>query len=191
MMLEAELHQCNTKKDRIAVLEEYLDQAIKREQLVKQLINARRAAPQTALKAKAARLKVEIALQQAKSNVYGQIGSNFDDQVAYAQGQLAIKRAVLKVAEAKKKIAVAAFETLRAQVAQAQELESVAEKQFKRIEGLAKQKVVSSEDVDELRDKWEAAKARRSAAEGRVIEGEARIKFEQARVELAELEVGY
>jgi hypothetical protein len=190
MMLQAELDQCDSDKYRIAVIEKFVTEAKMMEEHAGQLSKAGRAPPRTALKAKADRLQAEIALEQAKTKDGGQTGLELSDQVALAEKQVAIKRAVVKVVEAQKKIAGAKFASLRAQVAEALASEAFAEKQVNRFEDLVKQQAVPTALVDERRTQWDAAKARRTAAENKVVESEAQVLLEEARVELAQLEVG-
>lgn len=190
MVLQAELEQCNSDKDRIAVLEKWVAEAKKMEEHAGQLSKTGQVPIATALKAKADRLQAEIALEQAKAKAGGQTGIELNDQVALAEKQVAIKRAAVKVAEAQKKMAVAKIASLRAQVVEAQASESFAEKQVKRFEELVNQQAVTSALVDERRTQWAAAKARRTAAEGKVVESEAQVLLEEARAELAQLEVG-
>src|SRR5262245_2409386 len=106
-VLQAELEQCDSDKDRVAVLEKFAAEARKREEHAGQVSKTGQAPIRTALKAKADRLQAEIALEQAKANAAGQTRPGRNDQVGLAEKQVAIKRAALKVAEAQKKIAVA------------------------------------------------------------------------------------
>jgi hypothetical protein len=190
MVLQAELEQCDSDKDRITVLEKVVAEAKKMEEHAGQLSKTGQAPTRTALRAKADRLQAEIKLEQATTKVGGRTGLELNDQVALAEKQVAIKRAAVKVADAQKKIAVAKLATLRAQVAEAQASESFAEKQVKRFEELVNQQAVTTQLIDERRTQWDAAKARRTAAEGKVAEGEAQVLLEKARVDLAQLEVG-
>lgn len=64
--LEAELDLCQTQKERVAVLEKALDVAKDGEAHAKAAVETARAPVSDALKAKANRLKVEIALERAK-----------------------------------------------------------------------------------------------------------------------------
>jgi hypothetical protein len=189
MLLEAELEQCDSDKARIAVLEKFVVEAKKLEEQTGQLSKTGQAPTRTALKAKADRLQIEIALEQAKAKAAGRTSFDLRDHVALAENQLAIKRAAVKVAEAQKKMAIAKLTSARALVAKAQAAESLAEKQLKRFEELVKLNAVTADLADERRAHWEAAKARRTTADGKVLEAEAHVALEQARVEMARLEV--
>jgi hypothetical protein len=189
MVLQAELERCDSDKGRVAVLEKFVAEARKLEEHAGRLSKTGMAPTRTALKAKADRLQAEIALERVKAKAGGRTGLERNDQVDLAANQVAIKRAAVKVAEAQKKIKVAKLASLRAQVAEAQASESYAEKQVKRLEVLLQSKAVTTGLVDEHRTRWEAAKARRKAVEGKVVEVEAEVLLEGARVELAQLEV--
>jgi hypothetical protein len=117
------------------------------------------------------------------------------NHVALAKQHVAIKQAAVKMAEARQKIAEAKLATLRALVIEAQALESVEKIQFTRTDQLYQQKVkgqsiVAKPEVDLGRSQWNAAEARKTAAEGRLAEGEAQVQFEKACVELAQAEAG-
>jgi hypothetical protein len=190
MVLQAELEQCDSDKDRIAVLEKFVAEAKKMEEHAARLSKTGQAPMRTALKAKANRLQAEIGLEQAKTKGAGQTSLELPDQVARAEKLVAIKRAAVKVAEAQKRTAVAKLGSVRAHVAETRAAETLAEKQVKRFGELVKQQAVPTELVDERRTQWDAAKARRTAAEGKLAEAEAQVLLEEARVELAQLEVG-
>jgi hypothetical protein len=63
---QAELELCDTDKERAAVLEKMLSAAREWEKVVEEMVKAGLAAPRETLKAKAARLEVEIAWERAK-----------------------------------------------------------------------------------------------------------------------------
>jgi hypothetical protein len=145
------------------------------------------------LAAKADRLQSEIALERIRAKMPapaggGKAAADPDGAAALAEKQLAIKRAMVKVAEARKKVAMAQLMSLKAECAQAQAAESFAEKQLKRFEELVRQNAIANDLVDERRVLCEAAKARRKAAEGKIAETEALVALEQARVAQAQLE---
>jgi hypothetical protein len=189
MVLVAELEQCDSDKERIAVLEKFVVEAKKQEEHAGQLSKTGQAPTRMVLKAKADRLQAEIALEQAKAKAGGQTALESHTQLALAEKQLAIKRATVKVAEAQKKMAMAKLTSIRAEVAEAQAAESFAEKQVKRFEELANQQAITTALIDEHRTRWEVATARRKAAEGKVAECEAQVLLEQSHIDLAQLEV--
>jgi hypothetical protein len=206
MVLQAELEQCASDKERVAVLQKFVAQAKQLEDHAAQLSKTGQAPTRTALKAKAERLQAEISLQRAAANAAGQAAApkgpvgtmplpagptagGLRDQVALAEHQVAIKRAAVKVAEAQKAAALATLVALKAQVAEGQAAEALAAKQVERFESLVKTNSVEQGLVDERRAQWEAAKARRAEAEGKVGACEAQVRLEQARVELARAEV--
>ena len=93
------------------------------------------------------------------------------------------------MAEAQKKITAAKLASVRARVVEAQAAEAFAEAQVKRLQELVRQGAVGVEVVEERRAQWEAAKARRSAAEGEVLEWEGHVALDEARVQVAQLHV--
>jgi hypothetical protein len=189
MVLAAELEQCDSDKDRVAVLEKVVAEAKKLEDRVAQLHKAGQAPFGATLKAKADRLQAEIALERARTKEVGGAALETDAQVALAEKHVAIKQAASKVAEAQRKVVLAQATSVRAQVAEAQAAEALAAKQFKRLQELERHKAVAAEQVEESQARWEAAKARRLAAEGKVLELEAQALLEQARAELARREL--
>jgi hypothetical protein len=206
LVLQAELEQCASDKERVAVLQKFVAQAKQLEDHAGQLSKTGQAPTRTALKAKADRLQAEIALRRATANAAGPAAApnvpagtvplpagptaaGLRDQVALAEHQVVIKRATVKVAEAQKAVAVATLVALKAQVAEGQAAEAFAAKQVQRLEDLVKQGTVEQRLVEERRAQWEAAKARRAEAEGKVGACEAQVRLEQARVELARWEM--
>ena len=188
LLLQAQLQQSDSTKDRIAVLEKFVAEAKKLEEQAEKLFKAGVASSRAALKARADRLQAELDLQREKAKGTRTTSAELPDKVALAEKEVAIKQAGLKVAEAQKKIALARLASVKAQLAESLAAESLAEKQIKRFEDLAKQQAIGAELVDERRTQWDAAKARRTAAEGKVVEFEAAVLLEQARVDLARLE---
>jgi multidrug resistance efflux pump len=194
MLLQAELEQCDSDKERVALLEKFVAEVKKQEQLAVQLNKAGRGPTGTALKAKADRLQAEIALERARAKLAagpgdGKTAQESHGQVALAEKQVAIKRAALKVAEAQTKLAAATLTRSKVQVAEAEATESFRAKELKRFEQLVTQGAVTTALADERRAWWEAAKAHRSAAKGKLVEYESQVLLEQARVGLAQLEV--
>lgn len=192
MLLEAELDLCDSDMERIAVLEKILVTAKDTERMADAF--AKRAGRQsTALMAKSERLRIEIALERAKTKeagkpVEGNAGQDLRDQAALAEKQTAIKRAAVKIVEAQKAKAQATLATVKAQVAQAKAVESHAEFQFKRFNDLFKSRSIEVSLLDEARAKLEAAKAKRAGAETQVAEAEGQVAIEHARIVQAELE---
>jgi len=189
MVLAAELEQCSSDKDRIAVLEKFVVEARKREEHTVQRGKAGQATPRAVLMARADRLQAEITLENARARAGGETAVEGHAQVALAEKQVAVKRAASKVAEAQRKRVLARATSLRAQVTEAQAAEAFAAKHLKRVEELERQKAVAAEVVEERRAQWEAARARSTAAQGQIVELEAQMILEQARAELAQLEV--
>jgi hypothetical protein len=201
MVLQAELEQCDTDQERIAVLEKLVAEAKALEERATQIAKTGQGTFRTVLKARADRLQAEITLERVKTRAANPgakqppaplpgdpIATDVRGQIALAEKQVAIKRAAVKVAEAQKKIVAARVASLRAEVAEALASESFSEKQVQRLEELVRQKAVSAEIVDERRAQWDAAKARRLATEGKVVEAEAQVLLEDAHIELAQLE---
>jgi multidrug resistance efflux pump len=189
MLLEAELEGCGTEKQRIAVLEKVVAQAKDLEKHAAALYKAGVIPMRTVLEAKADRLQVEIALERAKGRVSAPADLELSEQVALLEKRVAIRRVELKLAESQKKIAAARLTSVRAQVAEARATESAAAKEFDRFQGLVKDHVVTMGILDQRRAQWEAAKAHRMMAEGKVAEGEGEVLLEQTRVELAQLKL--
>jgi hypothetical protein len=188
-VLEAELEQCTTDKERIAVLEKVVADAKKWEGFAEESVKAGVVPARTALKARADRLQAEIALERLRNKPAARPAPEGQGQVALAEKQVAIKRAAVKVAEGQYRIALAKLTAIKASVSEAQAAEAFAEKQLKRFEALLAQNTIPTQIVDEHRAQFEAARSRRVAAEGSVQEGEALVQVEQARVMVAQLEV--
>jgi hypothetical protein len=191
---EAALDLCESDMQRIDALESYLAAATVNERLITQFFKTGQAQQSSALNAIAERLRVQIALERArikgaKKQGERQTGKKLDDHVALAEKQLAVKQAALRVAAAQKKQALARLNTLKAQVAEARATESFREKQFKRIEDLVRANAVDARTADETRAQYDAAKARREAAEGNLAEAEIQAELDQARHDLAQAEV--
>jgi uncharacterized protein (TIGR03067 family) len=110
-------------------------------------------------------------------------------EVKKAIDEVAVKRAALQVAEGQKKVAIAKLTAIRSQVAEAKASESLAEKQVKRFEELYEANAVGQNVLIEKLAQWEADKARRKAAEEKVVECEAQVQLEEARVRLARVEL--
>jgi multidrug resistance efflux pump len=85
-----------------------------------------------------------------------------------------------------RKTAVAKLSVAKGELAETQALEKYAEAHVKRMEDLFKLSSIEERLVDEQRAKWEAAKARRAFATGKILECEAQVALEQARVEMAQ-----
>jgi hypothetical protein len=194
MVAEAELEVCESGKERIIVLQKIVGTARDTERLVEAQAKSGQGRESTVLKAKAERLRYEIALQRAKTQASAKpVDGNASQglrrsQVALAEKQAAIKQAARKVAEAQKAKAQAALATIKAQVAQARAAESSAEKQCQRFNDLFRTNAIDARLVDEQRDKLEAARTKRVAAEAQVAEAESQVAIEQARIVQAELE---
>ena len=196
MAFEAELDLCNSDKERIAVLVKFLAMAKEAEKLAVDLNKAGQGLQGSALKAKAERLRVAIALERAKRNVAakpelevgaGNAAQELRDQAALAEKQVAIKRALVIVADVQKMKAVAKMATMKSLVVEARAREAFREMQVRRMEELASNKVVEANLVEESRVRRDAAKAQRITAEGNVAEAESQVALEQARVDVAQL----
>ena len=194
MLAEAELEACESDKDRVTALEKILLVARDTEKLAVLLAKTGQGRESAAHKAKAERLRFEIALERAKSKAAAKPAEGQPSQavrrgqVALAEKQAAIKQAAVKVAEAQKAKAQASLATIKAQVAQGKAAESHAETQLQRFSDLFKTNAIEERIVDEQRGKLESAKAKRVAAEAQVAEAEAQVAIEQARIALAQLE---
>lgn len=194
MLAEAELEVCESGKQRIAALEKILVSARDTEKLTETLAKSGQARETTFLKAKAERLRFEIALERAKSKAAAKPtegeasqGSR-RGQVVLAEKQVAIKQAAVKVVEAQKAKAQASLAAIKGHVAQAKAAESYAEMQLQRISDLFKTQAIEERVLDEQRAKLEAAKTKCAAVEAQVTEAENQVAVEQARVVQAQLE---
>ncbi len=67
LLFEAELEQCQTNKDRIRVLEKFVTNAKENERRAEQLVKTGTAPPSATLRARADRLRLEIALERVKA----------------------------------------------------------------------------------------------------------------------------
>jgi hypothetical protein len=194
MLSEAELDVCKSDKERAAVLENIVGTARDTERLAEALARTGQGRESVALKAKAERLRFEIALERAKSKAATEPtdgGANLDSyrrQLALAEKQAAIKQAAVKVAEAQRAKAQASVAAVKSQVAQAKAAESYADTQFQRFSDLFKTNAIEERLLDENRAKLEAARSKRSAVEAQIAEAESQAAIEQARVAQAELE---
>jgi colicin import membrane protein len=194
LLAEAELEACESDKDRVTALEKILVMARDTEKLAVSFAKSGQGREGTALKAKAERLRFEIALERAKTKAAakpadGDASQGFRrGQVALAEKQAAIKQAAVKIAEAQKAKAQASLANVKAQVAQAKAAESYAEMQLHRFSDLFKAQAIEERVLDEQRAKLEAAKAKRIAAEAQVAETESQVAVEQAKIAQAQLE---
>jgi hypothetical protein len=194
MLAEAELEACESDKDRVTALEKILIIARDTEKLAASFAKTGQGREGTALKAKAERLRCEIALERAKTKVAAKPTESDASQgsrrgqVALAEKQAAIKQAAVKVAQAQKAKAQASLATIKAQIAQVKATESYAEMQFQRFNELFKTQALEERVLDEQRAKLEAAKAERVVAEAQVVEAESQVAIEQARIVQAQLE---
>jgi hypothetical protein len=194
MLAEAELDICESDKERVVVLEKILVSARDTEKLAERLAKSGQRRESAVLKAKAERVRFEIALERAKARVTakpsaGDAGQGFRvGQVALAEKQAAIKKAAVRVAEAQKAKAQASFAAINAQVAQAKAAESYAEMQLRRFNDLFKAQALEERVLEEQRAKLEAAKTKRAAVEAQVAEAESQVAVEQARIVQAQLE---
>ena len=193
MLAEAELDVCESDKDRIAVLEKLLVRARDTEKLAGGFAKTGQGRESTALRARAERLRFEIALERAKAKAAAKPAENkrrqdLRDQAALAEKQAAIKQAAVRVTEAQKAKAQAHLDTIKAQVAQANTAESLAEMQYQHFTELLKAKAIEEGVLNEQRAKLETAKALKVATELLVAEAQSAVTIEQARILLARLE---
>ena len=196
MLAEAELEVCESDKGRVAVLERILAVARDMEQLAESLVKSGQAPVSTALRAKADRLRFQIALERAKAAAGAKPvdgGASVREksrrvQLALAEKQAAIKQAAVKVAEAQQAKAQAGVAIYKAQIVQARLAESSAEKQIQRFNALFKANAINERVLDEQREKAEAANISRHTAEAQVVEAECQVRIEQAKVEQAQFE---
>ena len=183
-MLQAELERSESDKERVAVLERIVAQAKEAEHIADQYSKTGASqSPRSALKARADRLQAEIELEKAKTKLATQAAVKPNDQTAIAEHRIAIQQAALKLVEAQKEMAVAKVESSNAQLAAAQAAESFADAKLQRYLQLSKSDAVVSNVIDEQRQQFEAAKARRIAAESEVKQCEAQVLLEDAHVE--------
>ena len=195
MLAEAELEVCESDKERVIALQQIVVTARDTERLAEWFVKSGQGREGMVLKAKAERLRFEIALERAKSKAQTKptegaaIQGLRRGQVALAEKQATIKQAAVKVVEAQRAKAQAILATIKAQVAQAKAAESYAEMQFQRFNDLIKTNAIEERVLDEQRSKLEAAKARRVAAEAQVAEAESQVAIEQARISQAQLEL--
>ncbi len=189
-LLQAELEQCESDKDAVAVLEKIVAQAKEAEQIADQRSKTGASQPWAALKAQADRLLAEIELEKAKTKVATRSAAKRTaDRTTIAEMQVAVQQTAVKMAEAQKQMAVAQLESSKAQLAAAQAAESFADSQLQRYLQLSKSDAVVSNLIDERRQQFEATKARRIAAEGELKQCEARVLLKDAHVERANLEL--
>jgi hypothetical protein len=194
VLLNAELDDCGTDKERMDVLEKLLALAKDREKMTEQLTKAGQMRTGAAMLARADRLQAEIDLARAKARLSnqparGNASRDLEDEIALAEKQVGIKQAAVLVAEAQKKMALAKFRSVQAQYTETEAAERFAEAQAKRMDQLVAANAVSQEIVVEQRAKVETAKARKTAAAGLVQEAEGQIVLEEARVALAKKKV--
>jgi multidrug resistance efflux pump len=189
MLLEAELEQCGSEKERIAVLEKFVAQAKDQEKHAAALNKAGVTPARTVLEAKADRLQVEIALERARARVSAPADLDLPERVALLEKRVAIKGVELKLAQGQVKIAAARLTSVRAQAAEARAMESASAKDLKRFEELVKDGAVTMAILEQRRAQWEAAKAHQTMTEGKVAEGEGEVLLEQTRVELARMKL--
>ena len=107
MLANAELEACNSDKERVAALEMILATARETEMAATRVAKTGQGREGTALRAKAERLRFEIALERARSRAAarpteGKASQELRDQAALAEKQAAVKRAAVKVVEAEK-----------------------------------------------------------------------------------------
>jgi hypothetical protein len=194
MLAEAGLEASESDKARVTALEKILVMAQDTEKLAVSLAKTGQGREGTALKAKAERLRFEIALERAKTKAAAKPAEGDASQVVrrglltLAEKQAAIKQAAVKVAEAQKAKAQASLGNIKAQVAQTKAAESYAEMQLQRFNDLFKTAAIEERLLDEQRVKVEAAKAKRVATEAQVSEAESQVAVEQARIVQAQLE---
>ena len=195
MLADAELQLCESEKERVSALEKILAMARETESLAAGLAKSGQGRESTSLKAKAERLRYDIALEGARTKLAAKpIGGDSaqgmrQSRVALAEKQAAIKQAAVKVAEAQKAKAQARVAAVKAQVAQAKAAESFAEMQLQRVNELVKTSAIEQRILDEHRAKLDAAKANRFAAEAQIAEAESQVTIEQAKMMQAQLEL--
>jgi multidrug resistance efflux pump len=105
--------------------------------------------------------------------------------VALAEKDVAIKRAEVKVADAKKIIAQAKLRILKSKTAAAQASEAYAKLKLDRFKKLLDTRAISQEVIDEAEANYRAASARRQESENSIALGEAEVLLETARREVA------
>jgi hypothetical protein len=187
---QAELEQCESDKDRVAVLEKIVAQAKAAEQIADQRSKTGTSQPWEALKARADRLQAEIDLEKAETKVVTRpAAKRTSDRTAIAEVQVAVQQTAVKAAEAQKQMIIAQCDSSKAQLAAAQAAESFADKELQRYSQLSKTDTVASNVLDEQQQKSEAAKSRRIAAQSEVKKCEAQVLLEDAHVEQARLEL--
>jgi hypothetical protein len=190
---EAALELCDSDKARVAVLESYLAKTKNTEAIGLRAAKTGQGRESTAIKAKAERLRVEIALERAKTKiaakpVEGSASQDVRDQAALAEKQAAIKRAAVRVIEAQKAKSQAGVTTLKAQLTQAKAAKSLAETQFERLKRLFDARSIEEGVLNEQRSKLESTNARWLAAISQIEEAEGQVFIDQARIVQAELE---
>ncbi|PQO40917.1 hypothetical protein [Blastopirellula marina] len=188
ILFEAKLEQCKSKQERVAVLEEYLAEAKKVEEITIQLRKDARASGRDVSLAKAERLRIEIMLQETKAGGEDTANNELRQQLFFAQQNYAIKLMELKMAEAKLKIAMAVRNTMKSHVDEAVIQQSLNEAAAKEIEVLVERNVVSPQEARKRQGELAAAESRRTTAECKVAECEAQIMFEEGCVQRAKLE---
>jgi hypothetical protein len=194
MLADAELDVCESQKERVSALEKILAMARDTEKLAAGLAKNGQGRESAVLKAKAERLRYEIALEGAKTKLAAKPSGGDSAQgmrqaeVALAEKQASIKQAAVKVAEAQKAKALASVATIKAQVAQAKAAESFAHMQLQRFNELFKNNAIEERVLDEQRAKLDAAKANLLAAEAQIAEAESQVTIEQAKIMQAQLE---
>jgi len=118
-------------------------------------------------------------------------GQNQDlkDMVALQEKQVAIKRAVVRVADAQKNIAVAKLKVLKTKVSAAAASEALAKTKMQRFKQLVNEGSVGVELLNEAEISLRSASGLRQEAEDAVLVGEAEVHLEMARREVAEAQL--
>jgi hypothetical protein len=194
---DAELELCDTDKERLAVLEKMLEEA-------RAFEKGAGKASSSALRAKADRLQIEIALERLKGKTApgrdtdrrpapparAEPPTELREAAALAEQQVAVKRAAVKVADAQKGIAEAKLKALKTKVDTAKASEDLAKAKLQRIKELVDSKAAAVELVIEAEAGYQTAALLRREAEDRIAVGEADVALEAARrdVALAELD---
>ena len=109
--------------------------------------------------------------------------------LALAEVRIAIKRTVVKIAEAQKKIVAANLPLVRAQLEPAQRGVANAKDDYRRVEELSRKGVVTAQEVRNRMANWEHAKLQLATAQRDIAQCELRLALCDARIERAQLEV--
>lgn len=188
-LYEAQLEQSNSKEERVAILEKYVEAAKLDEEIAVQLLEVARGSSRDVSRAKAERLRIEIMLKEIKSQKEVAANADLRRQEILAVHHLQIQEFELTKAEANLRIAKLRSEVTKLHVGEMRLRHDLKEVQLKHAEKLAQQAVQSDLETANYQLEADVAKASLRKAEANSIESEIQIAHEQANVDIAKVEV--